>query len=87
MDHLGLDISSAHSKDVREFANDRFDLVVTVCDNAREACPVFPEATETVHWPCDDPAEATGSDAEKIQIFERVRDQIATRIRSYLKNN
>jgi len=84
---MGLDISASQSKDVGEFVNDPFDLVVTVCDNAQEACPVFPEATETLHWPFDDPALATGSDTEKIQFFERVRDQIATQIKLYLKIN
>ncbi len=87
MDHMDLDISAAQSKDFGEFVNDPFDLVVTVCDNAQEACPVFPEATETLHWPFDDPALATGSDTEKIQFFERVRDQIATQIKLYLKIN
>ena len=87
MDNLGIDISSAQSKSATQFANDRFDVVVTVCDNARGACPVFPGAAESVHWPFDNPAEATGTDTEKMQFFERIRDQIATQIKAYLKNN
>jgi arsenate reductase len=85
MQQRGIDIASGHSKSVSEFAAQPFDLVVTVCDHAREACPAFPGARQTLHWPFDDPAEATGTTAEKMKTFVRVRNEIEARIREYLR--
>jgi len=59
---------------------------VTVCDNAQESCPAFPDAGEVLHWPFDDPADATGTDEEKRKMFCRVRDEISDRISLYLKS-
>lgn len=87
MRELGVDLSSHHSKSVDDLKGQDFDLVVTVCDNARETCPVFSGAGQTLHWPFDDPAEATGTDAEKTAVFRRVRDEIKDRIQSYLDVN
>ncbi|EAQ80941.1 arsenate reductase ArsC [Blastopirellula marina] len=84
MSELGVDISSNESKHVDQFADQPFDLVVTVCDNAKEACPVFPGAKQTLHWPFDDPADATGDEEEKMLMFRRVRDEIKTKILGYL---
>ncbi|MCC9606539.1 arsenate reductase ArsC [Blastopirellula sediminis] len=84
MAELDVDISANESKHVELFADQPFDLVVTVCDNAKEACPVFPGAKLTLHWPFDDPADATGDDEEKMVMFRRVRDEIKTKIASYL---
>ncbi len=84
MREIDLDISSAESKSVEQFANQPFDLVVTVCDNAKESCPSLPGAQHIVHWPFDDPADATGNDDEKMQVFRRVRDEISDKIRGYL---
>ena len=84
MEDIGLDIRSNQSQHVDEFSEQTFDIVVTVCDNAREACPVFPGAGETLHWPFYDPADATGTEEEQKAVFARVRDEIATRIRKYL---
>lgn len=84
MGELGHDLSAARSQHVNEFTNQSFDLVVTVCDNAKESCPVFPSETTTLHWPFDDPAYAEGSDEERLNEFRRVRDEISTRIKSYL---
>lgn len=81
---LGLDLSEAKSQSVDEFAGESFDLAITVCDNAREACPVFPNAAETQHWPFDDPADATGSEEEQMVFFRRVRDEIKEKIAVYL---
>jgi arsenate reductase (thioredoxin) len=81
-----LDISQGRSKSADEFTGQDFDLVVTVCDNARETCPVFPGARQTLHWPFDDPAEAVGTDAEKLPEFVRVRDEIEERISRYLSD-
>lgn len=84
MHELDLDISQHVSKSLELFRDQPFDLVVTVCDNAKESCPVFPGATETLHWPFDDPADATGSDDEKMVVFRRVRDEIKETIEDYL---
>ena len=86
MDELGLDISSNRSKNLSEFVDQSIDLVVTVCDNAQESCPAFPDAGEVLHWPFDDPADATGTDEEKMKMFCRVRDEISDRISLYLKS-
>ena len=82
----GIDISAGRSKSVDEFSGQEFDIVVTVCNNARESCPVFPGAKQTLHWPFDDPAEASGTDAEKMSVFVRVRDEIEGRIKLWLEN-
>lgn len=81
---LGLDLSDAKSQSVDEFAGESFDLAITVCDNAREACPVFPNAAETLHWPFDDPADVTGSEEEQMVFFRRVRDEIRAKIAWFL---
>lgn len=85
MQECGVDLTRHVSKSVDAFRDSEFDLVVTVCDNAREACPVFPGAKQTLHWPFDDPAHASGSDDEKMLEFRRVRDQIRGRIEQYLR--
>jgi len=84
MQELDIDISQNTSKSVEQFQDQSFDLVVTVCDNAKESCPVFPGAKETLHWPFDDPADATGTDDEKMVVFRRVRDEINDTIQTYL---
>lgn len=80
MSELGIDISSHRSKSVDEFVNQPFDVVITVCDNARETCPVFPSSAERVHWSFDDPAEAKGTLDERLAVFRRVRDEIRERL-------
>lgn len=84
MQELDIDISKNISKSLEQFQNQPFDLVVTVCDNAKESCPVFSGAKETLHWPFDDPADATGTEEEKMVVFSRVRDQIRERITKFL---
>ncbi len=86
MKELGSDISENTSKSLDLFRDEAFDLVVTVCDNAKESCPVFLGATETLHWPFDDPANATGTNDEKMVVFRRVRDEIKLTIQNYLTN-
>ena len=86
MKELDIDLSENTSKHLKQFTDQQFDLVVTVCDNAKESCPVFNGATHTLHWPFDDPADATGSDEEKMKIFRRVRDEIKTKIQNNLNN-
>jgi arsenate reductase len=84
MQESSIPLADARSKHLREFLNAPFDLVITVCDSAQESCPVFPGAKQTLHWPFEDPAHATGSDEEKLAVFRQVRDQIRQRISSYL---
>lgn len=83
MKEIGLDISRHRSKGLAEFEGQGFDYVVTVCDRAKESCPVFHGAATTLHWSFDDPAEAVGSPEEKMAVFRRVRDEIASRIRTW----
>ena len=84
MQELGIDISHQKSNHVSEFLSEQFDYVITVCDNAASNCPVFPGEAERLHWPFDDPDKATGSEDEILSEFRRVRDEIATRIRTEL---
>jgi arsenate reductase (thioredoxin) len=77
MREIGIDISGRRSKSVDEFIGQEFDTVITVCDNAKETCPVFPGKTERVHRSFEDPpAPGVGSDEERLSIFRRVRDEI-----------
>lgn len=84
MRELGIDIAAHQSKHLNQFLDVRFDHVITVCDRAREACPIFPGASSMLHWSFDDPAAARGSDEERRAVFKRVRDEIAERIRLFL---
>lgn len=83
MREVGVDISGHRSKSVDEFAGREFDAVITVCDNARETCPVFPARTERVHWSFEDPAAFEGDYPARLDAFRRVRDQIAARLREW----
>ena len=73
---LGIDISGHRSKSVDEFAGQKFDYVLTVCDNAKESCPIYPGHTNRLHQNFEDPAAASGSEEERLAVFRRVRDQI-----------
>ena len=73
---MGIDISGQRSKSVDEFAGQRFDYVLTVCDNAKESCPIFPSETVTIHRNFEDPAALLGSEEERLALFRRVRDEI-----------
>jgi arsenate reductase len=84
MNEVGIDISGHRSKSVDEFSGRQLDYVVTVCDNARESCPVFPGTSKRLHWPFDDPAAVSGSEEERKAAFRKVRDQIHDRIMVFL---
>jgi arsenate reductase len=84
MDELGLDLRGHRSKTVDPLVAERWDYVITVCDSANERCPVFPGPTVRVHWSFEDPSAATGSEAERLAVFRRVRDAIAARLRSWV---
>lgn len=84
MDELGIDIRDQTSKRLDVYAGDEFDAAITVCDEAREACPFFPGARAQLHWSFDDPSAATGTEDERLAVFRRVRDEIGARIRAEL---
>lgn len=81
MRELGIDISGQRSKNVDEFDGQQFDYVITVCDNARETCPVFFGGAQKVHRDFEDPVAATGSEEERLTVFRRVRDQLRIYLR------
>ncbi len=83
MKELGIDLSAHRSKHVDEFAGQNFDYVLTVCDHAREICPIFPGSTKLMHKSFEDPAASNGSEAERLNLFRRVRDEI----REYLNHS
>jgi len=82
MKELGIDISGHRSKHVEEFESQPFDYVLTVCDNARESCPVFFSDAKRLHQDFEDPAALQGTEEERLALFRRVRDEI----RDYLKS-
>ena len=86
MREIGIDISGHRSKSVDEFIGQEFDYVITVCDNANENCPVFPGKTKRIHWSFDDPAEATGSEADVSEFFGRVRDEIRKQLKGFIES-
>lgn len=81
MQELGIDISGHRSKSVDEFAGHDFDYVVTVCDNAKASCPVFPAGTKQIHWSFDDPAAVEGSQKQRLAAFRHARDELRDRLR------
>lgn len=76
----GIDWSAARSKSVAEFLDEPFDYVVTVCDRARESCPVFPGRSTAIHWSIDDPAAIAGSDEDRLTAFRRTAIELRARI-------
>jgi arsenate reductase len=84
MQEIGIDISSQTSKTLDRFLDQKWDYVITVCDNANEACPFFPGAAARLHWSFEDPSAARGSDVERLEEFRRIRDQIRARLRAFL---
>lgn len=85
MNELGIDIAGQRSKSLSQFLDQRFDYVITVCDRANESCPTFPDAGTLLHWGFDDPAAAQGSAVERQAVFRRVRDEIAERVRWFVR--
>jgi arsenate reductase len=83
MSEIGIDIAGQRSKSVADYAGQPFDYAITVCDDAKEACPYFPGARSQLHWRFDDPAAAEGSEDERLAVFRRVRDEIAQQVREF----
>ncbi|HYH92873.1 MAG TPA: arsenate reductase ArsC [Candidatus Saccharimonadales bacterium] len=79
----GIDASWARSKSVDEYLGQSFDYVITVCDEARQACPVFPGVHESLHWGYEDPAGATGTEDERLAVFRRVFTQLGERVAQF----
>ena len=84
MGEIGIDISTQGSKTIDRYLNEPFDIVITVCSDAEEACPTFPHARERRHWSFADPSLAMGDDEQRFAFFARVRDAIGERIRKDL---
>jgi arsenate reductase len=80
---VGIDISGHRSKSVDEFAGQDFDYVITVCDNAKESCPLFPAKTKRIHWSIEDPAAVQGSQEERLKAFRRIRDGLRVRLEAF----
>ena len=85
MAEAGVDISRQQSKHVNAVLLPLPEYVITVCDRAKETCPTISGRAATLHWSFDDPAEAQGSDEDRARVFRRVRDEIAKKIRDWLK--
>jgi len=85
MQELGIDISNHTAKGVEAFANEPpMDLVITVCHEAQETCPIFPGARRQVHWGFPDPSRVTGTEEERLAAFRHIRDLIAAKIDQFL---
>jgi arsenate reductase (thioredoxin) len=84
MREAGVDISGQQSKDVASLLGQDFSHVITVCDRARDSCPVFPGTAMREHWPIEDPATAEGSQEERMRVFRATRDEIGGRVRVFL---
>lgn len=87
MKEVGIDISKNYPKDVEQFVNEAFDYVITVCDNAKETCPVFTgKVGKQLHIGFEDPAEATGTEEEVLFVFRKVRDEIKEEFWNFYQN-
>jgi arsenate reductase (thioredoxin) len=85
LDEVGIDWSNARSKVLTEYLDEPWDYVITVCDRARQSCPVFPGQMNSLHWGLDDPSEVEGTDEEKLAAFRRTRMEVATRLRPFIE--
>ena len=84
MAESGIDIASHQSKTFRPYVDEPWDYVITVCDQAREACPLFPGGKQQLHWSFRDPSQATGSEEQQLAVYREVRDAIRDRINADL---
>ena len=85
MHEVGIDISGHRSKSVDEFAGQEFDYVITVCDNAKESCPIFPSKTKRIHWSIEDPAAVQGSKEATLTAFRHARDELRARLQAFTR--
>jgi arsenate reductase len=84
LDEARIDHSWARSKSVNEFLGQQFDYVITVCDEARQVCPVFPGVHQTLHWGYEDPAAVGGTEEERLQAFRTTLTMMSTRILAFI---
>ena len=84
MTESGIDLTGQHSKTVNELLEEEFSYVITVCDSAKERCPVFPGKYKAIHWSIEDPASAEGTETERMKDFRRVRQDILERINHFI---
>ena len=84
MAEIDIDISKHKSKSAAQFTGQSFDYLITVCDNAQKTCPAYPGRYEKIHWNLEDPAEAKGSEEERLVVFRRIRDEIKDHIAALL---
>jgi arsenate reductase (thioredoxin) len=84
MEEIGLDLRGHSSKTLDRYLGERWDYVITVCDQAGERCPLFPGSAQRIHWSFEDPSAAIGSEGERLATFRRVRDAIRDRLRAWL---
>lgn len=84
MDELGIDLRGHTSKTIERFMGQPWDFLIPVCEEACEACPYVPGARKVLRWSFDDPSAATGSEAERLAVFRRVRDELASKIREFI---
>jgi arsenate reductase (thioredoxin) len=82
---IGIDWSQARSKSAAAYLDQPFDYVITVCDRARQACPVFPGEHNSLHWGLDDPAEVVGTDEERLAAFRRTQMEVSVRLRPFVE--
>ena len=88
MKEIGIDISKGIPENVEKYLSESFDYVITVCDNAKETCPIFTgKVKKRFHIGFDDPAEATGSEEEVMPVYRRVRDEIREQFQTFYSNN
>ena len=87
MKEKGIDIWDQESKNLDQFINSKFDYVITVCDNAKESCPLFPGKAKTIHWNFEDPADVKGGIEDKLFAFRKVRDKIEEKVKEFIENN
>lgn len=86
MAEMGIDISNNISNHADEYAHIDFDYVFTVCDNAKEICPIYPKAKQLIHHSFYDPADATGTEQEQLKVYVAVRDELAQYFKSFFEN-
>jgi len=84
LQEAGLSTDGLSSKSVEQFLGQQFDYVITVCDQARQSCPVFPGSHQSLHWGYEDPAEATGTEEERMRVFRSVFTQLGQRISQFM---
>ena len=84
MSELGIDISGHESKTIERYMGQPWDWLIPVCEEACEACPYVPGAKAVLRWSFDDPSAATGADEERIEVFRRIRDEMATQVRDFI---